>query len=66
MSKISEPKESFPYKPPTDYIKDKYSHIFQIQNPLPDRFFKSVFDKIISLIILVMAIPILLILKIRL
>ena len=64
MSIISEPKESFPYKPPTDYIKDKYSHIFEIQNPLPDRFFKSVFDKTISLIILTMATPVLLILKI--
>ena len=59
-----EPKESFPYKPPTEYILNKYSHIFEIKQPLPNRFFKTLFDKLVSLLILIPTIPILLILKI--
>ncbi len=59
-----EPKESFPYKPPTEFILKKYSHIFEIEHPLPNRFFKTLFDKLVSLLILIPTVPILLILKI--
>lgn len=58
------PKEAFPYKPPTDEIKQKYSHIFEIKTPLRPRFFKLVFDKVSSLVFLLVAFPILLFLKI--
>ena len=41
MTAIVEPKEAFPYKPPTEEIKQKYRHIFELKEPLPARFFKS-------------------------
>lgn len=62
--KIFEPKEAFPYKPPTAEIKAEYQHIFQIEKPLPRRFFKVFFDKIVALILLTFTAPILLLLKI--
>ena len=40
-----EPKQAFPYTPPTDEIKIKYSNIFKINKPLPPRFLKLAFDK---------------------
>ena len=63
MNNINEPKEAFPYTPPTEEIKIKYRHIFQISEPLPPRFFKVLFDKIVALLLLFIAIPIMLILK---
>lgn len=59
-----EPKEAFPYKPPSDYIKDKYSHIFDIEKPLKPRFIKLLFDKLIGLLLFLLTLPILAILKI--
>jgi lipopolysaccharide/colanic/teichoic acid biosynthesis glycosyltransferase len=64
MKNQIEPKEAFPYKAPTDDIKQRYAHVFEINKPLPPRFFKSVFDKIVALVLLTIAAPILLILKI--
>lgn len=64
MSLTKEPKEAFPYRPPTPEIKIKYSHIFEIKEPLSPRFFKFIFDKVISLILLIISSPILLLLKI--
>lgn len=61
---VTEPKEAFPYSPPTSEIKEKYAHIFKMKGPLPGRFVKNLFDKIVALIILVIAIPILLLVKI--
>ena len=61
---IVEPNESFPYTPPTDEIKAKYAHIFEITEPLPSRFFKLAFDKLAAIILLVFSLPILLLLKI--
>ena len=61
---LSEPTEAFPYTPPTDEIKDKYAHIFKINAPLPQRFFKLAFDKIVSSLLLGFALPILFLLKI--
>ncbi len=64
MSKFKEPIEAFPYKPPSVEIKSKYSHIFDIDEPLKPRFLKTSFDKIVSFILLIAAAPILLLLKI--
>jgi lipopolysaccharide/colanic/teichoic acid biosynthesis glycosyltransferase len=63
MNKIIEPKEAFPYKPPTYEIRHKYSHIFQIKGELPRRFFKSLFDKVIAAILIIVFSPVLIILK---
>lgn len=59
-----EPTEAFPYRPPTDAIKQKYEDLFNYQGPFPNRIIKSVFDRIISILVLFIAIPILLILKV--
>ena len=59
-----EPKEAFPYKPPTIEIKNKYKQIFDLENPLPSRILKTLFDKFIALILISFSTPILIILKI--
>lgn len=64
QNEISEPTEAFPYTPPTDEIKDKYAHIFEINEPLSPRFFKLAFDKLVSAVLLAFSLPILLLLKI--
>jgi hypothetical protein len=63
MTKQIEPKEAFPYKPPTAEIKQRYAHIFEITKPLPPRFFKSAFDKLVALVMLLFSAPIMLLLK---
>lgn len=60
---VNEPKEAFPYKPPSEEIKQKYRHIFEVEQPLPGRFFKVLFDKLIALAMLLVSAPILLLLK---
>ena len=37
-----EPTGAFPYKPPTDEIKNKYSYIFEIKEPLKEKFQKFI------------------------
>lgn len=64
MNNINEPKESFPYIPPSDKLKSDYYHIFQIDKPLPQRFIKRVFDIFFSSIFILISLPILLLLKI--
>jgi hypothetical protein len=32
MNQKVEPKEAFPYKPPTDEIRQKYGHVFEFLN----------------------------------
>ena len=59
-----EPTEAFPYSAPTDYIKSHYSHIFEIEEALPGRFFKTLFDKVVSAILLTLSLPVLQLLKI--
>ena len=59
-----EPIEAFPYTPPTNEIKIKYAHIFEINEPLSQRFFKLAFDKSIAILLLAFSLPILLLLKI--
>ena len=64
MTEKIEPKEAFPYKPPTEEIKQKYRHIFELDQPLPGRFFKVLFDKCVALLLLLAAAPVLLLLKV--
>ena len=64
MTGNTEPKEAFPYTPPTEEIKQKYAHIFELSQPLPPRFFKWVFDKVVAFTLLMLSLPILLLLKI--
>jgi lipopolysaccharide/colanic/teichoic acid biosynthesis glycosyltransferase len=56
-----EPKGAFPYKPPSEDIIKKYEHIFRIQDSLPDRFWKLVFDKGFSFLIIILSAPLILI-----
>jgi lipopolysaccharide/colanic/teichoic acid biosynthesis glycosyltransferase len=58
-----EPIEAFPYKAPSKEIYEKYSYIFKLKQPLPPRFWKVVFDKLVSIMFLSLAIPILMVLK---
>jgi lipopolysaccharide/colanic/teichoic acid biosynthesis glycosyltransferase len=60
----SEPAQAFPYKPPSSDILKEYPHIFQLEKPLPPRFFKTLFDKLAALLFLLISLPILLFLKI--
>ena len=62
---MKEPKEAFPYRPPSDEIRAKYSHLFSIDEPISERWLKLLFDKAASLILLSLAAPILLLLKIE-
>jgi len=59
----SEPKEAFHYKPPDKQIKEKYGHIFKINVPLESRMPKYLFDKVSAILALLIATPLLLILK---
>jgi lipopolysaccharide/colanic/teichoic acid biosynthesis glycosyltransferase len=63
MNKISEPKEAFPYKPPSMEIKDKYQHIFSLKKPLDDKLPKLIFDKVVATLALLLSSPILLFLR---
>ena len=64
MNHNLEPKQAFPYTPPSDEIKTKYVDIFEITDPLPSRFFKLVFDKVVAAVFLAFCLPILSLLKI--
>jgi lipopolysaccharide/colanic/teichoic acid biosynthesis glycosyltransferase len=59
-----EPKEAFPYRPPTKEILEKYSHLFELKETLQPRFIKVFFDKLIAIFFLTISIPILSLLKI--
>jgi lipopolysaccharide/colanic/teichoic acid biosynthesis glycosyltransferase len=64
MNNTIEPKEAFPYRPPTQEIREKYAHIFLIDKPLQNRFLKLLFDKFTASILLIFSFPILILLKI--
>ena len=64
MNKDTEPKEAFPYHAPTEEIKEKYKHIFELKGPLPSRNVKTFFDKLVSATILSLTLPIFFFLKI--
>jgi lipopolysaccharide/colanic/teichoic acid biosynthesis glycosyltransferase len=64
MTDGSEPKEAFPYKPPSPEIKAKYQHIFALTKPLDERLSKLLFDKFVAVIALAAAAPVLFLLKV--
>ena len=55
---LAEPKEAFPYKPPTGEIKEKYKELFELKRKLKVPFPKLVFDKLLALVILTCSLPI--------
>ena len=59
-----EPEEAFPYKAPDALTKKKYAKIFEIKETLKPRLFKLLFDKLASSIILIIASPILILIKV--
>jgi len=59
-----EPSQAFPYQPPSAEIKEKYKYIFELNEPLPPRFLKTVFDKIIAFTLLLISAPLLLLIKV--
>ena len=64
MTALIEPTEAFPYTPPTEEIRSKYGHIFELKRGLPPRFFKTLFDKVVAILLFASSLPILLLLKI--
>lgn len=64
MTQRAEPEQAFPYKPPSEKIKQRYKHIFELREPLKPRFFKILFDKLVAIVMLVISAPVLLFLKI--
>lgn len=59
-----EPKEAFPYLPPTSEIKSNFEHIFLIEESIKIGMPKLIFDKIISLFLLIISLPVLMFIKI--
>jgi lipopolysaccharide/colanic/teichoic acid biosynthesis glycosyltransferase len=59
-----EPKEAFPYKPPSRETRDLYRDIFKLKKPLRLSLSKVIFDKVIAVILLALSLPIFLLLKI--
>ena len=56
--------KAFPYKEPTEYIKKKYSYIFDKHFLVKQKYSKVIFDKIASLLFLILSSPIIIFLKI--
>jgi len=56
---LDEPKEAFPYQPPTEAIRERYRELFGIKEPLPVPLVKSLFDKLVAGLILLLCLPIL-------
>ncbi len=59
-----EPKKAFPYKPPSKKVLREYKHLFSIKAVVQDRLFKFLFDKFVAIFLLILAAPILLLIKI--
>lgn len=53
----TEPKEAFPYKPPTEELKARYRELFELKKPIKVPVTKLIFDKITALIILLCSLP---------
>ena len=43
-----EPKESFPYKPPSPELRNQYANIFELNDPIKQKILKTIFDKVAS------------------
>lgn len=61
---IIEPKKAFPYKPPSQDIKIKYFHLFEMTSSPKSRIIKEIFDKVVSILALMLSLPILILLKV--
>jgi len=59
-----EPREAFPYRPPDQRLKEQYADLFAMERPLPLRPAKVLFDKIAAGLILLIAAPVLLLIKV--
>ena len=57
---LDEPREAFPYKPPSDSIREHYSELFRIEKPLSPPLAKVLFDKLLASIVLLLSSPIIL------
>lgn len=53
--------KAFPYRPPAEELKEKYSHIFELKEPLKDRPLKLFFDKTAAVLALILLSPLFLI-----
>ncbi|MDD2284932.1 MAG: sugar transferase [Paludibacter sp.] len=56
-NKSNEPKEAFPYTPPTNEIKNKYREIFELREPIKTPFIKLLFDKLVAIFMLILFSP---------
>ena len=54
---IDEPEVAFPYKPPSDEIRSKFSHLFDLKE-IPIPYTKRFFDIVVSTLLLTLVIPI--------
>lgn len=61
---LAEPEQAFPYTPPSDELRKRYDYIFTIDEPIPHRMIKVLFDKALGALLLVLSLPVLLLLKI--
>jgi lipopolysaccharide/colanic/teichoic acid biosynthesis glycosyltransferase len=48
-SETEEPKGAFIYEPPSDAVRERYAEIFALEEPLPDRPLKTLFDRACAL-----------------
>jgi lipopolysaccharide/colanic/teichoic acid biosynthesis glycosyltransferase len=61
---IEEPKEAFPYKAPSQEIKEKYKNLFELDQPIKVAVGKIIFDKAVAGLILIFCIPVIVMLYI--
>ena len=59
-----EPKEAFPYIPPTEELKKEYKELFDLKNPLKIPLPKLIFDKLLAFVILTCCLPVIVLLVI--
>jgi len=64
MTTLNEPKEAFPYQPPTEEIKEKYKELFELKEGIEVPIPKLVFDKLVAFVILLFCLPIIILLYI--
>lgn len=62
MDITTEPKQAFPYKAPSEEIKEKYKEIFELKQALKVPFPKLIFDKTLAFCFMFLSIPILIVL----
>lgn len=57
VAPADEPPGAFIYVPPSPEFRERYRHIFELAEPLPDRFFKTQFDRLCAIAALVLTAP---------